>query len=479
MWGLYRAVIAGYAAATRVAGLFSGKARARAHGADASLAALPTTAAGTACIWMHCASVGEFEQGRPLWEALRARHPGNRFVLTFFSPSGYAHFAARTDHGEVHYLPWDTAAAARGFVERLYPSPAPTASPAKHLALFVKYEWWLGIHRALRAARVPTVLVSGAFRQNQPFFRPRHPLHGLYREALAHLRIALVQTADMRELLLAHRYPTPCVVTGDTRLDRVLAIRDTPFRDETIAAWTRRGGLVLVAGSTWPADETLLAEVLAEQPTLRLLVAPHEVDAGSRERLQTRFEAFGVELYSQLAAAQIAESAAVRAADGSTARSVAVASRDAGVGATVLPPLAGGEPASATDPLDAGLSPKPHPRVLVLDALGLLSRVYRFAYLAYVGGGFGAGIHNLLEPVVYGLPVAFGPKHQRFPEALELRRAGVGFAVGDAGQLRRFVARHTDTASREAVLAKAETFVRANRGATARALDALSAADLL
>ncbi len=425
---MYRLGIALIKLATRIAASFSAKARLRIAGAERTLPELGFTDAGQFCFWMHCASVGEFEQGRPLWRALQARRPDARFVLTFFSPSGGELFRGKPGLGEVHYLPWDDSASVAGFAERLFGKGVDGA--AGGLALFVKYEWWLGYHRELARRAVPVVLVSGAFRQNQPFFQTWHPLHRVYREALVALRFAFVQSEESCLLLQRAHYATACLVTGDTRLDRTLDIRDAAFEDEWIEAWTRQQSLILVAGSTWPADEVLLQSILRDHPNLSLLIAPHELGAATKARIE---KTFALE-----------------------------------------------EPLFYSDSRQQEIEASSHKgRVMILDTMGLLSRVYRFGQLAYVGGGFGAGIHNTLEAAVYGLPVAFGPKHQRFVEAGQLKELGLGYAVTNAPDLSTFVARFASAAAREAVLAKAEAYTQAKRGATARILRALEDADLL
>lgn len=445
VWRLYHSAMRAFALGTVVAGRFSDKARLRAAGAASTLEAMPTTPVGQACVWMHCASVGEFEQGRPVWEALMSRLPEARFVLTFFSPSGAEVFRSRADIGEVYYLPWDYPAEVARFAERLYPSASRIAGALPvQLALFVKYEWWLGYHRELFVRSIPTVLISGAFRQNQPFFRPWHPAHQLYRQALSRLQIAFVQTAESCALLARHHYETPCRITGDTRLDRVLALRDTPFVDPVIEAWRAQQNFVLVAGSTWPADEALLLDGLRSHPNLSILLAPHEIGLKVRNRIEETFRAFRPVFYT-----------------------------DADAQATPTWPEA-----------SAGTSS----RILVLDTIGLLSRAYRYGQLAYVGGGFGAGIHNTLEPAVYGIPVAFGPRHLRFAEAIQLQAAGIAFAVAGAADLSNFVTRFSDvdhagerkgSAQRDEVMAKADLYTMEHRGATARIMKALEEAQLI
>ena len=403
---------------TRLAAVFHPKARARTRGAAGALDHLPATAPGRDCYWMHCASVGEFEQGRPVWERIRELHPDARFVLTFYSPSGMEFYSGRSDLGEVRYLPDDRRSAMEAFVGRLTPK----------LVLLVKYEWWLGLHAVLRARGIPAVVFSVAFRQNQPFFRRRHPLHSDYREALAGVAAVAVQSPASLRLLRAHDYATPALVAGDTRLDRVLEIADDARPDAVIEAWLARGpGPVLVAGSTWPPDEEGLGALLRARPDYRVVVAAHEVSEAATQRLRRAFAFAGVALYTEY-----------------------------------------GRRAEGADGL-------PRPRVLALDVRGVLAKAYRYAWVAYVGGGFGAGIHNVLEAAVYACPVAFGPRHGRFDEALDLVDAGVATPLRRPRDLVNFAARYDDEPARSTAAAAARAYVRERRGATALIIEMLAA----
>lgn len=405
---VYHLSIGLYAAAVRAIGAVNAKARARGEGARTALLRLPETPAGRDCYWMHCASVGEYEQGRPVWEALRAARPEARFVLSFFSPSGYEHFADREGHGEVVYLPWDRGGAPAEFVRRL--SPAPEAR--LRLAIFVKYEWWFGYYRALEAAAVPTVLISASVRPRHLLLRPTvPPAWSPYRRALLSLDRVFAQDEASAKVLRINGGDDRVEVAGDTRVDRTLSVTALPLDEPRLRAWARRRALVLVAGSTWPPDEDLLARALARSPSWSVLVAPHEVDPAALAAARRRFAEWGVRFASRL-----------------------------------------------DDSFDG--------RVVVVDSIGLLSRLYRLGQAAYVGGGFGAGIHNVLEPAAYGLAVAFGPRHARFPEAARLIAAGVARAVGRADGLVTFVDELAAAAERGRVLARAEAYFRTHAGAT-------------
>ena len=317
-------------------------------------------AAGRPIVWLHAASLGEFEQGRPVLEALREARPDWAVVVTFFSPSGYARCRDTELAEVVTYLPADGCRRAAAWLSLLRP----------RLAIFVKYEFWFYHLRALHRMRIPTFLIGGSFRPEQLFFRP----YGrFYRNLLHYFTHLYVQTEADRELLgrygIAH-----ATVTGDPRVDRTLELARSPFTDDRLAAFTG-GKPTLLAGSVWPTDIALLE---ASWPTVpdhwRLILAPHQLDEPQLQDWQRRF----------------------------------------------------GAPRYTTVGSDDDLTQQ---RVLLLDTVGILSRAYRYATVAYVGGAFGAGLHNTLEPMSYGLPVLFGRRYAKFPEAREAVRRGGAFSV--------------------------------------------------
>lgn len=410
---IYNFGVKAYKSATGIAGFFNPKARKRTLGAEGVLANLSTTQPNRDCFWMHCASVGEFEQGRPVWEKLMEKFPGARFVLSFFSPSGYEHFYGKENLGEIIYLPWDTGDNAEKFIQRLSPK----------LALIVKYEWWLGFYKAMQKQGVPSILISAAFRQNQPFFQG---YGGAWREALRSVSQVFVQDDRSKEFLSQLDYQAVQVV-GDTRFDRTIAIRKQSYSNGFIQSWCAKQTLILVAGSTWPKDEDLLAKLLEARPNLSLLIAPHEVHEAHVSKICNQFEGFGLNRYSKL-----------------------------------LPQ-----------------SDFTGTRVLIIDSIGLLSRLYRFGNLAFVGGGFGAGIHNTLEPAAYGIPVSFGPNHHKFLEAQSLLEAEIATEVESVDELITFVDQFSSDAERERVLAKAETYIARHAGATNKIIDFLEQHNLI
>ncbi len=374
------------------------------------------------CVWMHCASVGEFEQGRPVLEALMAKRPDVPVLITFFSPSGMrAHgakglaFPGHRAPVHVDYLPADGAQAAERFVALLSPSAV----------LWVKYEFWHHHLRAVQRGGVPLFLLSAIFRPGQPFFR----WYGRTWRAMLR-RFDWIFTQDEASLgLLRDIGITNASVSGDTRFDRVMAI--VKAQEELPTAKAFRGeGPVLICGSTWPADEALLEKAIAGLVTApKCLVAPHEPGEAHLKAIEQSFPR-PLARWSEL--------------EGATAANIA----------HVLGPERGS--------------------TLLVDRVGLLSRLYRYGDVAFVGGGFGEGVHSLLEPAGWGLPVIFGPRHTKFAEARGLIEAGGGFEVRDADALRTLLQHlFTDPIARHKAGEAAAAYVRARCGATRRVVEAL------
>ncbi|MDR0543843.1 MAG: 3-deoxy-D-manno-octulosonic acid transferase [Odoribacteraceae bacterium] len=402
---LYTIAVAAYHAAIRAIAPFHRGARAWVKGRRGQWKKINAiTRDDRPLVWFHVASLGEFEQGRPLVEMLRERQPRARVLLTFFSPSGYEPRKNYPGADAVFYLPPESPRNAKRFLQAVRPD----------VAVFVKYEFWYHYLRALHRAGVPTYLLSAAFRPSQPFFRPWGALH---RRMLRYFTAILVQDNHSARLLrdIGLRDVS---VTGDTRFDRVIAIANAPLAVAPVDRF-RDDAPLIVCGSTWPADEKLIATVAARHPSLRWLIAPHQI---APHRLR-----------------------ALRALLGPAAALLSDSSADL-----------------------------PSCRFLVVDRLGLLSSLYRHATIAYIGGGFGRGIHNTLEAAVYGLPVLFGPAYQRFGEAVEMTRLGCAFPVRDARQLDRKI---TELLSSPTLLARVSQqsalFVQQHSGATLRAFDVI------
>ncbi len=403
---LYHLAIRLYLWAIHLAALVYPKARKWVQGRRYQAAQLARLPADKPVVWIHCASLGEFEQGRPLIEAIRRRHPHLAILLTFFSPSG---FELRKDFplvDAVAYLPPDLPAAAASFVESVRPV----------LAIFVKYEFWRNHLAALQCRRIPTVLVSARFRKSQIFFRP---WGGAFRQMLRGYHHIFVQDEASLRLLTSigvHRV----TVAGDTRVDRVRHLAATAEPVPLVEAFCAHARHIFICGSTWPADEVRLAPLLGRLPEgWRAIVAPHEVDAGHVQALLRRLPVPAVR-YSE----------------------------------------------AADRPLEDF-------RVLVIDNVGMLARLYRYGRIAYVGGGFGRGIHNTLEPMAFGLPVLFGPRYRGFAEAEYLVQTGGGCSIRSAAALRAAFAQLLDEASWQAASAAARRYIDTQAGATNRILHQL------
>ncbi|MGV3637826.1 MAG: 3-deoxy-D-manno-octulosonic acid transferase [Flavobacteriales bacterium] len=393
-----------YHTGIRLAAPFVPKAKAWVRGRQGTWKRLEEKASALqGCLWIHCASVGEFEQARPVLEALKAQHSGLPILVTFFSPSGYE---ARKDFAlatHVEYLPADSRANARRLQRLVRPK----------VAVFIKYEFWYHHLMALKEAGVPTYLVSAIFRPSQPFFAWYGAAH---RAMLACFRHLFVQNQASKQLLASIGVHA-VTVSGDTRFDRVLAIVE---RNETLprAEAFRRADdtLVLVAGSTWPADEGIIFRALKDLPRLRLVIVPHEL---------------------------------------TPAHLNGIADHAPG------PLVRWGEVGNSA-------------RTLLVDRMGYLSRIYRYADIAYVGGGFGSGIHNTLEAAAWGKPVIFGPNHARFAEAIGLIEAGAGYSIRNADELRLTLQALADgNEAREAASNAARDYVNDRRGATDRVVSVI------
>lgn len=316
-------------------------------------------------LWIHSASLGEFEQGRPVLEELRRQLPRYQIVVSFFSPSGYNIRRDYSAADAVVYLPQDSRPAVREFLDLVRPT----------MAIFVKYDLWPTMLTELAERGVKTYLISAIFCPDQLFFRP---WGGWYLRLLGCFSHIFVQDEDSRALLSRHGIEHASVA-GDTRFDRVASIRLT--LDEALApklkSWSSTASKIIVAGSTWPADEALLVQYLNTHSEVRMIIAPHETDAAHIEAL---------------------------------VEGLAVPSKR-------LSQILAGDELEEAD------------RCLVIDTIGHLSKLYRYGHVAYIGGGFGRGIHNTLEAVAYGIPVIMGPKMKTFREARDLVRLGGGFVI--------------------------------------------------
>ncbi len=365
-------------------------------------------------IWIHSASVGEFEQARPIIEQLKINNEKLKIVLTFFSPSGYELRKNYELVDGVFYLPFPNRHNANKFLDALQPSKA----------LFVKYEFWPPFLRVLKKRNIPTYSISAIFRPTQRFFHwyGKSSLNLL--KCFTHL---YVQDEASRALLAEHGIAN-CTVTGDTRFDRVKAIVDSQkskvdSRFTPIAQFVEGAERVLVAGSTWPKDEVMLQQYVERVNELtnervKLILVPHEIN---EEHLHFIFNLFEGKMVKY----------------------------------SVISNMPSNE--SRVNILQ-------HAQVMVLDTIGLLSSIYRFGQVAYIGGGFGVGIHNTIEAAVYGVPVLFGPNYHHFREAQGLIDAGAARSISNYAELEE--ALETAFAQHETIGAKAAQYVESELGAT-------------
>lgn len=370
---LYDLFLVLYTAGIRIASVWNPKARKWLDGRKNIFAEINSKLQTTnhKLIWMHCASLGEFEQGRPLLEEIRKQYPQHKILLTFFSPSGYEVMKEYRGADHIFYLPADSPSNAKRFLDAVNPS----------LVLWVKYEFWFYYLREIKKRNVPALLVSGIFRQNQPFFKN---YGGIWRQMLRSFSHFFLQNAASKELLRTIGITENVSISGDTRFDRVIGIAETyqpvPHIEEFCG-----NHIVLVAGSTWEEDEMELIHFVKEHPEVRFIIAPHEIDEENLKDVKAAFP--DSVFYSQLAQICLPDSQATN------------------------------------------FKPQPS-NILVIDNIGMLSRLYRYATIAYVGGGFGHdGVHNVLEAAVYGKPVVFGPVYDKFIEAAGLVAATGGISI--------------------------------------------------
>lgn len=353
-------------------------------------------------VWMHVSSLGEFEQGRPLIEKIKEKYPQYKILLTFFSPSGYEIRKNYPLADVVAYLPIDTQRNAKRFFD--------VVQPAK--VFFVKYDFWYHYLNEGHRQKVPTYLISALFRKEQLFFKP---YGGFYRKILHFFERIFVQDENSERLLQTIGY-NQVTISGDTRVDRVAALAEKVEQVSGIAEF-KGEELLLVAGSTWQPDEDLLVKLLqSSNMSFKMILAPHEVNDAHLKGIEKQLKKGGV--------SHIRYSKLLKREDFSSAR------------------------------------------VLIVDCIGLLSALYRYGDVAYIGGGFGAGIHNTLEPAAFGLPIIFGEKYQKFNEAVSLVAKNGAFCINNYQELEIIMKKlFSDSDFRESSGNVSKTFVDRQRGA--------------
>ncbi len=430
---MYNIIIYLYLAGVAIYSLFNEKVRKMWRGERTAVALLKEKVDPKAkYVWFHAASLGEFEQGRPIMERLRSEHPEYKILLTFFSPSGYEVRKNYEGADIICYLPLDTPANARRFLRAVRPV----------MAFFIKYEFWYNYLHILRHRQVPVYSVSSIFRPGQIFFRWYGRQYSRVLKCFTHFFVQNKQSRDLLHTL----HLDNVTVTGDTRFDRVLQIKgqaktlpvvehfcqytiaDDPDDVITAYAGSKRPKGVFVAGSSWPPDEDLFIRYFLDRQLFgygkwKMIIAPHVIDESHLQQIEQKLSGLKVVRYTQ------------------AKTDISIERAD----------------------------------VLIIDCFGLLSSIYRYGTVAYVGGGFGVGIHNVLEAAVWGIPVLFGPNNERFQEAQGLKAAEGGFEVSDdasfAGLMDRF---RQDSDYLDAAGKSAAQYVTAHAHATAKILKGIN-----
>ena len=357
-------------------------------------------------IWVHCASLGEFEQGKPLIEALKEAYPEYKIVLTFFSPSGYQVRKNTPIADYVFYMPLDGPSASRRFIKAIQPK----------MVFFVKYEFWYFYGRYLAKKKIPFFCVSAIFRENQVFFKW---YGGFFKQMLMRYNHLFVQDQASLKLLYKNAI-SKVTVAGDTRFDAVCKIASEHKHIEKIEAFKSNKKLIVV-GSSWKSDMHVIEKWIdAVGNDFSFVIVPHEIKEEEINDIESKYNGLAIR-YSKAEGVMLADY-----------------------------------------------------KILIIDNVGLLSRIYRYADYVYIGGGFGVGIHNILEAAVYGAPIFFGPNHKKFNEAVELVKLKSAFAVNDGNELLSiFNDLDTDVVKYNQLLETNKKFVETRKGATAIIVDYL------
>lgn len=359
-------------------------------------------------IWMHCASLGEFEQGLPVLERLKKNYPAHFILVSFFSPSG---FEIRKNHpvaDHVVYLPQDTPYNAKTFINIIRPQ----------LVVFVRYEFWYNYLSLLSKKEVPLFLLSAVFNPRQIFFKPWGSLH---RKMLEFFTRIFVQDINSQKLLegidINH-----VEICGDTRIDRVLQVAEKPFNDQLITEFCQNHQ-IFICGSTWPEDERILIPLINEitsDSNWKVIIAPHDIKDEQIERTENQLKQLSTR-YSENNIEKLKDS-----------------------------------------------------KILIIDNIGLLSSIYRFGRIAYIGGGFGVSVHNILEALVYEIPVIFGPKYRHINEACLMVNLGTAIPVNGKKELKDAFRRLTEDARQSEIQSRIRAYISENKGATSKVLPYLS-----
>lgn len=405
MTGLYNFAIQCYALSIRIAALFNVKAKLWINGRKDIFKKLKNAGFRETdqIIWIHAASLGEFEQGKPIIEQLKADYPHCKILLTFFSPSGYE---IRKDYvlaDFVTYLPIDTRHNAQRFIKIIRPQ----------LVIFIKYEFWYHFLNELQKADIPTLLISAVFRKDQFFFKRYGQW---FKPVIAGFEHIFVQHEDSAQVLQQQGI-TKVSVAGDTRIDQVIRIRETKKSFPIVEDFIGKEE-ALIFGSTWPADEDIILHYVQSNPKKwRYIIAPHDISSARIIYIENLFQMKSLR-YSEAAGAVPGEY-----------------------------------------------------DLLIIDNIGILSSLYQYGKIAYIGGAFGKGLHNTLEAIVFGLPVIFGLNYQKFEEAKWLVNNSGGFDVRSSNDFEKIIIKLEEEEYYQQASKQAEQYIYNNKGATSRILN--------
>ncbi|WP_293304204.1 3-deoxy-D-manno-octulosonic acid transferase [Pedobacter sp. UBA5917] len=363
-------------------------------------------------IWFHFASLGEFEQGRPVLEKLKALYPDKKIVVTFFSPSGYE---IRKNYAlaDVFYLPLDSAANAKRFITSINPE----------MAIFTKYEFWHFYFKELKEREIPLYVISGIFRESQAFFKW---YGGFYRNILKSVTYFFVQNEESKNLLKSIGLNN-VTINGDTRFDRVYENAQAPKQLPLIESFIGSSP-TLICGSTWPEDEKILSALPEKYPDWKFIIAPHEVHESHIESIEKQLTVNSLRF--------------------------SVLNKPLDVGSSQISDLKS--------------------QVLIIDNIGMLSSLYQYGKVAYIGGGFGTGIHNTLEAAAFGLPVIFGPKYDKFQEAKDLIAIGAAKSINSTDEL---INAFESFAENKNAAKLAKKYVEDKKGATDQVISMITKSD--
>lgn len=403
---LYNMGIALYRSAAQLAAKRSDKVRKMIDGQKCAIDYLHSVIdRNSKYIWMHVSSLGEFEQGRPLLEMIKRETPSHKILLTFFSPSGYEVRKNYEGVDVVCYLPFDLPSNVRRFLDAV----------DVETAIFVKYEFWGNYLQELHRREIPTYLISSIFRPTQSFFKW---WGGMFRKMLGYYRHIYVQDEQSYKLLSGIGVGN-VTIAGDTRFDRVTDIMRATMQLPLIERFKKDAEHTIIVGSSWEADEDMYAKWVNNRKDVKVIIAPHKFDESRLQKLISRFD--GAMLLSQY------------------------------------------------ETLSDDNAEIKHVKCLIVDCFGLLSSIYRYGDIAYIGGGFGAGIHNINEAAVYNMPVVFGPKYHKFKEAVDLIALGGGFVINNQEECENILTKlTTDAPALDKASKIAGNYIKENLGATQR-----------